>query len=415
MSGRVARQAVSMILFRFGAIGLGAIAQIFAARQLGPEKLGISGMALTVVAQGSLIVVFGADALLVRRYRVVESEEFRATLAQQAFTLRCFLTLVVAACLLLTLPWVWSHPSALLASVCVIPLIFLQSNQALWILQAKEEVPAQYAANAASAFVNACVIFLIVRQDSPAGIDMLAGLIGVAVAFSLSWYSACRGVPALRLRFADVTRMLWDCRWLFLSAVVTYAYTRFEQPLLGVLRSLDELGVYRSALQIVAGVQPIFSLIPLLVYPKLISWRSESIERLWKGQISLFWTAVPWVILAAVAIVVILPNIYGLIFGAQFLHARYPCVILLVSKLVVILNGFFGWGLWAAERDKTMLVIMSFVGAVSVSLGFWLIPKYGLLAAAGVNLLSELLVFFLTVLFMWRLSRLANGRQCEDG
>ncbi len=50
--------------------------------------------------------------------------------------------------------------------------------------------------------------------------------------------------------------VVWRARWMFLSTVLIYIYVRFEMPLLAWLRSVDELGQYRSALQLVNGIQP---------------------------------------------------------------------------------------------------------------------------------------------------------------
>ena len=48
-TNRTSRQAVQMTALRFIGLGIGAVAQIYAARQLGPEKLGISGMLLPIM------------------------------------------------------------------------------------------------------------------------------------------------------------------------------------------------------------------------------------------------------------------------------------------------------------------------------------------------------------------------------
>ena len=63
-----------MTALRFIGLGIGAVAQIYAARQLGPEKLGISGMALAAVAQGSILVTLGANTLLVREYKEAKTD-----------------------------------------------------------------------------------------------------------------------------------------------------------------------------------------------------------------------------------------------------------------------------------------------------------------------------------------------------
>jgi len=403
LSSRTARQAIQMATLRFGGLGIGALAQIYAARQLGPEKLGISGMALTVVAQGSIFVSFGADAMLVRQYRESDSGDEREKLVRTVFAMRVVLAGILAVLLLGTIPFLAGHPQFFLASACVIPLVFFQSNQALWVLQAKELVPAQYLANTASALLGALVIILFIRPDSPAGSDMVAGLIATILAFSLSWYSSIGGIPRIGFDFRAIARLIIGARWLFLSAIVTYSYTRFEQPLVGALRSVEELGVYRSALQITNGIQPLLTMVPLLLYPKLISWRAISLEHLWNGQRRVFFRFLPWVCLFGLLSFAVIPFAYPAIFGRAFKEAAIPCALLICSKLVVILNGIFGWGLWAAKKDGTMLGIMSGVALASVGLNLLLIPRYGMFAASAINLFSEILILGACAWFMHRL------------
>jgi len=55
LTNRTARQAAQMTVLRFLGLGIGAAAQIYAARQLGPEQFGISGMALADSAQCSIV------------------------------------------------------------------------------------------------------------------------------------------------------------------------------------------------------------------------------------------------------------------------------------------------------------------------------------------------------------------------
>lgn len=378
-----------MTALRFIGLGIGAVAQIYAARQLGPEKLGISGMALAAVAQGSILVTLGANTLLVREYKDAKTDEERSSLVSAAYTLRTIITLGLGLVLLAALPWLWPHPQYLLAAACVLPLIFFESNHALWVLQAEERVPAQYFANVASALVSATLIFTFIRPSSPAGSDMVAAVFGVIVAFALSWAFARRSLPLFRFDWQGISTLTRGTKWLFLSAVVTYGYTRFEQPLVGWLRSIEELGVYRSAWQITNGLQPLFIMVPLLLYPKLINWKRVSVQHLWTQQKRVFLLFLPWCVLFALVVILLLPLAYPWIYGEAFKAAAIPCAVLLVSKAVVVLNGIFAWGLWAAKRDSTMLLLMTATAFVSVGLNILLLPRFGIIAAALVNLLSE--------------------------
>lgn len=404
-TNRTARQAAQMTTLRFIGLGIGAVAQIYAARQLGAEKLGISGMALAAVAQGGILVTLGANTLLVREYKEAQTDGERQSLISAAYTLRTIITFGLALLLLAALPWLWSHPQYLLATACVLPLIFFESNQALWVLQAEEKVPAQYVANVVSALVSATLIFAFISPSSPAGSDMVAAVGGVVVAFAISWHFAQRSFPRIHFDRQAVAKVARGTKWLFLSAVVTYGYTRFEQPMVGWLRSIEELGVYRSAWQIINGLQPLLMMVPLLLYPKLIRWKSVSTAHLWAQQKRVFFLFLPWCALLALVAFLVLPLAYPWIYGEAFVAAAVPCAILLVSKAVVVLNGIFAWGLWAAKRDLVMLALLSATAAISLGLNLALIPRFGIVAAASVNLFSECFVLMACGVLMARLAR----------
>jgi len=401
-----ARQATQIMISRFGGMAIGAVAQIYVARQLGPEKLGISGLAIAAVAQGCILASFGSDTLLVRKYRETDGEEEKTKLVETAFAARLLFTLMLGGALFAALPLINIRPDFTLSIACIIPLLLFQVNQPLWLLQAKEQLPALYLSNTISIAFGAGLIFIFIKPSSPAGSDMIVSCIAAGISFFLSWSFAIRGLPALKFDFAAIGKLLQSSRWLFASSIVVYLYTQFEQPLLGSMRSLDELGIYRSALQVVGGITPFIAMVSLLMYPKLIAWRAISIDYLWSQQKKIFFKLLPWVVLAIGLAFLALPFLYPWIFGPKFQSASLPCALLVASKLVVLLNGIFGWGLWALKQDRLMLMIMTGVAIFSVSMNFLTIPYFGMLATASVNLASELLIL---VACAWQMRRIITA------
>lgn len=398
-------QALQMVFLRFGGIGVGALAQIYAARELGPEKLGISGMALTLVAQGSILANFGSDPLLVREYKEIKSEEEKKIFIQDAFYSRVLLVLLFAI-IISVVQLVFPHPSlCIIATACVIPLVFFQSNQALWILQAEENMPAQYLASTAGNLLMAALIFLFIRSSSPAGSDLIASVAGVVLGFATSWYLAIRSLPKVHINFARITKILVRSKWLFLTAIVIYSYTKLEQPLLGMLRSVEELGIYRSALQITLGIQPFLLMFPTLLYPKLIAWKEKSLNHLWENQKRLFFLLITPILLISICTILIIPKIYSPMFGEEYKKASFPCAILVISQFIIVLNGIFAWGLWAAGKDKTMMGIMGVVGIISTTSNIIFIPCFGMIATASINLSSEILILIGCAYFMGRIAK----------
>lgn len=177
-----------------------------------------------------------------------------------------------------------------------------------------------------------------------------------------------------------------------ITGIVVYIYTQSEAPLLGYLGSLEEMGRYRSATNLIGVAQSFLSMIPILLYPRFIEWLKAGPQALWSRQIQLAALAVCLAAPVAALAFLLAPRVFLYIFGPPFAAAALPFSLLLTSKLVVVVNGIFGWGLWAMKKDKQMLLVMVLAAVFSMSANLFLIPRFGMFAAASVNLASELLI-----------------------
>src|SRR5690606_12572147 len=123
-------------------------------------------------------------------------------------------------------------------------------------------------------------------QSSIAGSEMvIQAVTGFLSLICLWWYlhrRLCR-VP-LKVRgawFTDSLRMVGRGRWLFFSGIAIYIYTTLEQPMLGWLRPVEELGQYRSGLLLSGLVGVILSIFQQLLFPRYVAWRQEGRRVLW--------------------------------------------------------------------------------------------------------------------------------------
>lgn len=390
------KKLVQMGFWRAASIVAAAGSAVWAARCLGPEKLGISGMTTAYAAQASLLVQFGLTPQLVRDYNFdLNDSEGNERLVSEALSYRicCAIGLsiawvVIACCVGLPAEW-------RLATAMGIVTLIAGAATCDWLLQAQENQVAQQRMAAIGAGTSALLSFSLLRPGAPAGSDLaIVAFVTTLVGF-LMWRAATLGRhrPSISLQAARRgMNRLWRGRWLFLSAVLIYCYTRFELPLLGWFRSVGELGRYRSAQQIVGAVQPLLALVPALLYPRMIVWSKRGPDNLWEKQLSLAKMLTLIAIPGIIGAFAIIPLVYPRIFGPQFRDAAWPCCLLVSSKFFVLLNGIFGWGLWALGRDRTMLVIMSITAGISLLMNLLLIPKFGMLAASGMNVFSEAMI-----------------------
>ncbi len=403
---RLVKKLFQMGFWRMASIAAAAAGGIWTTRCMGPQKLGISGMATAFYSQAALLVQFGLTPQLVREYKSDQhgpAGNERLVSETLSYRLGCALLLsaiwaAIALCLKLPVNW-W------LSTTMGMAMLVANAGTCDWLLQAQEDQVAQQRIAAIGAVGSALLSFALLRHTSPAGSDLV---INAAVAITigvLMWRAAMpqKHQPSISLSMArQGLNRLWRGRYLFLSAIVIYCYTCLEWPLIGWLRSVEELGRYRSAIQVVGAVQPLLALLPALLYPRMIEWSKLGAGHLWEKQLNVAKVILLLSVPAIVATFVVVPMTYPYVFGERFRDAALPCCFLIASKFVVLLNGIFGWGLWALGKDRTMLVIMSITAALSLLLNLLLIPRFGMLGASIINIGSEVLILVACMVFSYR-------------
>ena len=86
------------------------------------------------------------------------------------------------------------------------------------------------------------------------------------------------------------------------------------------------------------------------------------------------------------------PLMFRLLYGPDYAGAAIPFAILFTSKVVVLLNGVYSYGLWAQSEDRKVFWVMLPTAIISFVSNLVLLPRYGMFGACSVNLLSEILV-----------------------
>lgn len=396
-----------MGVWRIAGLAAGAFGSIWAARCLAPEKLGISGMVNAYGTQAFLFVHMGLAPLLIREYKSSPAERHsdQDRLISETTSYRLLIALLlssvwIAVCVVLRIPQDWWFATAM-----GILSLLASALTTDWVLQAQENQVTQQRLTAFGGFLSALLLFGLIRKDSPAGSDLAVSTIVVLVVCVVTWRISLNGQHQIALSLgralAGLPR-LWKGRWLFLSGILIYVYVRLQVPMLGWLRSTEELGQYRSALQVANGVQPLLALVPALLYPRMIAWSKISKSFLWKKQIEIAGALTLLGAICAVATFLIIPPVYPMLFGPAFQAAALPCCLLILSHIVVLVNGVFSYGLWSLEKDFIMLLIMAVTAAVSLALNLILIPRFGMLAAASVTVFAELMILAGCFFFQYR-------------
>lgn len=392
------QKAAIMAGARFLGMAFGALGSVWAARCLGPRNFGVSGMVQSLALLTGLFVTVVYPLVLIRDYKNTGDEEERGRLIGVANAFRLAVSIAFCAVAAVILALGLEPPTFRFAGWFFLPLLLLNALQPAWIFQASEKQHFQSLLAVLQPALTALYYVAFLRPGTSAGTDLL-GLTLVSAVLTLIYWRAVfhltpfRGPFFILDRWREAWALVYKSRWLFLSALAIYIYNNLDQPLLGWLHSLEEQGKYRTAVRVTDAAQGFLAILPSIFFPRFIEWRKKGEDFFWGRQkkLALYGGA-----LGALAVIVVLntvPRLYPLVFGNAYAEAALPCVILVSAKIMDALGQIFSLGLMTDHtNDKT--VLFATLGTASFSLGSNLlfIPRFGMVTAATVNLLSEALM-----------------------
>jgi O-antigen/teichoic acid export membrane protein len=392
---RFTKQAGRIMLY----LGLSRLVSVagtaWATRCLGPEKLGISGMIAATMGQMVLFVTCSLDNLFIRRYKNAATEEERERWIEMAMSQRFFFSLILGLAGI-AVAW-FLHPPGQwwLGILAVLPTFVLSSILPAWVNIAQEDLPANFRAAAISSVFMAVLYFMFFRPGQATGSDLVVGTLGMALQFVILSRATLKRLWPMPIHWRKV-REFWpvlrEGRWLFVTGLVIYVYVSLEVPMLGYLSSLAELGKYQVATKLVASAQQVLGLAPLLLFPRFVEWRKLGADVLWRKQLRLAAIFLALGLPVCVLAFLLSPFVFRLLYGQEFASAAIPFAVLFTSKVVVVLNGLFSYGLWAQSEDRKVFWVVLPTAVISFFCNFLLLPRYGMSAACCVNLFSEVLV-----------------------
>ena len=396
LSDKLLRKGLSMVMWRLTSLVLTFSSSVWIARCLGPEEMGRSGFILATGSQVLLLMVVCPNTFAIR---LVKGQDGSADAIASIVTARAYMAILYIMAMGIAFA-VGAIPSAwtLLVLIGFMYPVLVALDPG-WLLQAQENQPAQYKSGAFTALVGFIFAATVIRPGGVASEDLTARILSTATGLIVAWLFVKRGNP---MKF--ITLKQWKRSWkafcdgrvLMLTDLVVYLYIGLELPLLAYLATVEELGMYRTATQLVAAANSFLIMLPMLYYPRFIEWQKISSAYLWQMQKRFFSYAVLIVVPVVGMTVLVGPWAYRLVFGAEYSMAGVPFAMLLCSKLIVILNGIFAWGQWARSKDGSMLGIIVTAAVFSITSNLIFIPLYGMMAAATVNVSSQLIVLCLT-------------------
>jgi O-antigen/teichoic acid export membrane protein len=405
---------VAVFAARGAGVALASLGGIWVARALGPEKLGMSTLVFAFVTLVSGLSSLNQNYNFVRRGKNLTASTRLEELVGDVFSLRLGLVIILLAAGLTVVSFIGAGSQWYLAIFAGAILALLQSNDAGWVLQLKDRMPWLFIAISAQSAITGVLCIALIRPDWPAGSDLAMGCFGAAAAFSISWWFACGGWPPrfrVGLRgFVQGLKLLKGGRWLALMGVGGLLVSTAGLPMISALASVEELGVYRAALQFINVVNPFLPLFFYRLYPQLIDLQRDAPGEILSTQFRALGKVALFGIPLAVVAFFLAPWVYPLVFGPAYSGAALPFAILFSAKIVSVGCSIFMWGGFAGHRDREIVLSTLAIACLSLGLNWLLIPQMGLVGAALVSLIAQILLLsaYISVVVCSRRSHINN-------
>jgi O-antigen/teichoic acid export membrane protein len=374
---------------------------IYVARYLGPERFGLLGYCLSIIALFSSVATLGLDQIVIRN--LIQSPERKSNIIGTAFLLKMMASLCM---LFIIYIFVQLNASDNRTKILIIILsigIFFQSFNVIDFyfesqVMAKFSSWAKFGAKLGSSLMKVWLIYI------------QAPLLWFAWAFVLEYvllsiflviFYNVKKLRSNRWRFKKKLAFgfLNDSWPLIISGLAIMVYLRIDQVMIKSILDNESVGHYAVAVKISEA----FYFIPLAItsslFPAIIKSKQEN-NQLYTARLQRLYDLMTCLgISIALPTAIFAEHLIGLLFGGQFSPAARVLQIHIWACVFVFLgNACAKW--FIAENLEKYFLYRSLSGAIlNIVLNLVLIPKFGINGAAFSTVISYFSATYLSMLF----------------
>lgn len=400
-TSKFSRDAFIMFILNLIMKILGFFGTAYSLRCLGPINVGVSATIQAYAQQATLLFNGGFDIVAVRK--IAHSPEDCNQITKSIIGFRIILSIMIV--------FAWIMICAVLFQGRVLMtwslggfIILFSAMGLTFAFQGMEKLPVTVMISAIAVIFSTTSFFVFFRPDMPLGSDLIVivGALIVSNALSIVAYSYhFKSSPFGKIDLHLVRSLFKDSWYYWALALVTFSYTTFQIPLINYFLGSENAGIYRSSFALAYGVEMIFNSINSLLLPRLVSWKKQSIAMLWNKQKQLFKIFVLIAAFVCFGFAFSASTLYYLFLGKNFIGGDRIFQILVFGRGIVFVGQIYAWGLVALELDRIFLLISTVGALASITLNIFLVPIYGLAAAAFISLAVELFIHFAFFLSCW--------------
>ena len=370
----------------------GLLVGIIVARYLGPERYGIMNYVISIIAIFQILAQFGFDLIEIR-------EEARKPLLRDNIIGTFFFLRIILAIITMTMiaVYVYVYESdsytrhlILIYSLSVILSVFNVARNHFTALVWNEYI----VKTEISRTIVGIVIKICLLLCNASLIWFIWALVFdnvlLASGYALSYKKLISSPRHWRFNKRIAKYALNQSFPLLLSGAAIIIYQRIDQVMLGQMLDKSSVGYYSVAVRFVEVLIFIPTIISQTVAPVLVKSYSDN-KTTYKTNATIFMNVTLWLSVLPAIIVSILsfPIVYYT-FGTQYLPAVSILAIMSFKVIGASLSQTSGQ-LIIVEKKQKWVSIRNFLGcAVCIILNYLIIPKYGVIGAATVSIITIL-------------------------
>lgn len=384
---------------------------LYASRVLHAESLGKIKFANSIVNYISLIAALGISTYAIRECSKVKEDKDRLSdLSSQLFTINVITTIisyVILGIVLIFCPDISDYRNIILIQSGVVVFTTLGAD---WLNMALEDFHYITIRTFLSQLIALLLVFIFVRSKDDylvyAIILMLAAS-GGDIANILYRKKYCKVVFPVKV---DIKRHLKPIIFLFSMSLAQNIYVNVDSTMLGLMRSNTEVGIYSASVNIYNIINQVVASIAFVVMPSMsILFAKKDYKEINKLLSYSFAFIVIVGLPCITGTFVIAKELLCVIGGIEYIVAATSLRILCIALLGSFLAGFLANIIMLPSgREKLCLISSIISAAVNFVLNIFLIPKYGIAAAALTTAISQWIGFFVKLPFVEKEIKLNN-------
>lgn len=369
---------------------------IFAAKILGPSKFGAFNYLFSIAGFFFLFADWGITVLIVRDY---QQKKDREKYIQAGFYLKILFAFISFIIALFGL-FIFDNPEFKKAFVFIILLFFINNikDYVVALFRAIQKMEKEFILFLIESLTSLIIgiIFLLIFKN----------IISLTVAYFLSGAISLLFSLILVLKYFKYSLkpifnkeiikyfIINGAPFIFFG-LLSFVFFSTDQIILGKFRGVEEVGYYSLASKIIIFLTIIPSFFTTSIFPFLSSEvnNKEKIKKNFNLFITLFLSLG---ILISVLGIILAPIIIPVVFGAQYFLSIKIFQFLILIIIFLFPTLFLDCFLAACNKQWQNFIITSICAILNLVLNLFLIPVYGMFAAASVSIFSQILNFFLT-------------------